>query len=73
MNFVDNKLINALLGILTFFVSYISQHLLEYFTAINMDNILLDLGTFVLIYVIVYFLTKMLVYKYKENWFHQKS
>ncbi len=67
MKYVNNKYLNALLGILTFFIAFIIQDLLEYFTTLNMDNGLVNVGTFVVIYVIVHFVTKMLVYKYREN------
>lgn len=67
MKYVNNKYLNALLGILTFFTAFIIQGLLEYFTALDMDNKLVNVGTFVFIYVIVHFVTKMLVYKYREN------
>lgn len=67
MKYVDNKLGNALLGILTFFVTFIIQDLLEYYTVINMDNTLVKLGTFIVIYLIMYFVIKMVTYKYREN------
>lgn len=67
MKYVDNKLGNALLGILTFFVTFIIQDLLDYYTVINMDNTLVKLGTFIVIYLIMYFVIKMVTYKYREN------
>lgn len=67
MKYVDNKLGNALLGMLTFFVTFIIQDLLEYYTVINMDNTLVKLGTFIVIYLIMYFVIKMVTYKYREN------
>lgn len=67
MKYVDNKLGNALLGMLTFFVTFIIQDLLEYYMVINMDNTLVKLGTFIVIYLIMYFVIKMVTYKYREN------
>lgn len=67
MKYVDNKLGNALLGMLTFFVTFIIQDLLDYYTVINMDNTLVKLGTFIVIYLIMYFVIKMVTYKYREN------
>lgn len=67
MKYITNKYLNALLGILNFAVAFIIQDLLEYFTALNMDSNWINIGTFVFIYVIIHFATKMLVYKYRES------
>lgn len=63
MNYIDNKFFNALLGIFTFFVTYIIQNILGNVTALNMDNVFVDLGIFVLIYFIIHLTAQLLVYK----------